>query len=76
MFDKETGKNHFLTFSGNGCKKEKNASSVTRILKIWTTPENNDLSGWVLSEKISCKKNNLSFNKKEPKVKKHLHLTL
>ena len=31
MFNKETEKRHFLTFSGNGYKKEKkNASSITR----------------------------------------------
>ena len=69
MFDKETGKNQFLTFSGNGCQKEKNASSVTRVLKIWTIPENNDLSGRVLSEKISCKKKKFFLIKRSQKLK-------
>ena len=77
VFKKETGKRNFLAFPGkpgNVCKKEKNASSITRILKIRTTTEKIDLAGWVLSEKKVVTSKNLYFEKKGPEVKKHLHL--
>ena len=45
IFNKETGKRYFLTFPGNGCKKEKNASSIIRILQIRTTTEKIKLTG-------------------------------
>ena len=39
MFNKVTGKRPFLAFPGKGCKKEKNASSITKIEYIQTTTE-------------------------------------
>ena len=44
MFNKETGKRYFLTFPGNGCKNEINASSITRILQIRTTAKKIELA--------------------------------
>ena len=72
MFNKETGKKHFLNFHGNSCKEGKNASSVLRILKIWTSTEEIELTGWVVSYKKVVTSNN--FEKKYSKVIKHLYL--
>ena len=61
MFNKETAKRRFLAFPGNGCKDEKNVSSITKILL-----DSN------YHRKTSSK--NFYFEKKRPEVKKHLCL--
>ena len=69
---KKTGKIDFLTFHGSGCKKEKNASLIMWILKIWITTEKIKLTGWGSKREKMLQPKKVIFWEKGTKSKKNI----
>ena len=75
LFAKETGKRHFLTFHGSGCKEKK--SFLNNMNLINSNYHLKNLVSWMSTKWRKCVSlKGFQFEKNDPKVKKHVPLNI